>query len=91
MLALANSGFEALFKHYPLLPKALILVLLFLSGYLDIAVFKWRTGAYIMWVWGVLALGIMIGYPPTILRICLGAAAFIFGLVLIHFYFRKAD
>ena len=91
MLSVANSGFGALFEHYSLLPKALILVLFFLSGYFDRAVLKWKTGAYITWVWGVLALGIMIGYPPTILRICLGAAASIFGLVLIHFYFKRAS
>ncbi len=90
MVLSANSGFE-LVDHHLLLAKTLILVVIFLSGYLEAAVFKWRDSAFITWFLGLCALSVMIGYPPTTLRICLGAIAFIFGLVLIRSYFKRVD
>jgi hypothetical protein len=89
MVQSAKSGFEALVQHHLLLSRALILAMVFLYGYLEAAVYKWRVSAFITWLLGLCALSVMIGYPPTTLRTFLGAITLLLGLVLILSYFKK--
>ena len=88
---LAKFGLDALGEHYPVFATALLLTAIFLFGYLEAAVLKWRTSAGFTWFCGLAALSGWIASPLTTLRICLGATTFILGLALIAVYFRKAD
>ncbi len=76
----------------PILARALIVLSIFLAGYLEAAL-KLRRSALITWFWGLAVLVACIAYPWTAGAIAAGAVVLALGLGLLIAYYRswKAD
>lgn len=71
--------------------RVLILVGIFLFGYMEGALLKKKSWACATWFWGLAALTAWIVYPLTIVRICAGVAVFVLGLLALIAYYREAS
>jgi tellurite resistance protein TehA-like permease len=69
----------------------LLVVAIFLSGYLDAAFFRARGMACATWVWGLVILTVWITFPPTTARVWLGAAVFMLGITLVVLYYKGSS
>ena len=69
--------------------RVLLLIGIFLFGCLEGEVFKHRDAACVKWFWGLVALTVWIGYPLTLVRICLGAIVLLSGVTLLVCYHRR--
>jgi|SRR5690348_2735679 len=80
------SALHDFFERHVAVIGILVLALIFLSGLLDVVVFKQRGLARATWFWGLTALSLWVGVPFTKLRILLAIAVFVAGLgVLVTF------
>ena len=70
--------------------RILVLIAIFLSGYVDSAFFKHRELACVTWFTGLGGLTAWIVYPLTMVRICIGVIVFVVGMILMIIYYRKA-
>lgn len=69
--------------------RVLLLMAIFLSGYLEGAFFKQRELACVTWFTGLGALTAWIVYPLTTVRICIGAIVLVSGVILMIIYYRR--
>jgi hypothetical protein len=80
---------KAFSDYHSTVLRILLLVAIFLFGYLEGVVFKRRDWASITWFWGLAALTAWIVYPLTTVPICLGGIVFVLGVGLIIIYYRR--
>ena len=71
--------------------RVLLLIAIFLFGYLEGAVFKRRDWACATWFTGLAALTAWIVYPLTTLRICFGVIVLVFGVILMTIYYKRTE
>ena len=77
------------FDTYSTGARTLIVLGIFLAGYLEATVFKLRRSALITWFWGLIILVACIGFPWTTASIAAGVVVFILGLILLVAYYRS--
>jgi len=78
-------------KFSTIIIKILFLIVLFLFGYYFDAIFlKRKDLACITWFWGLAVLTVWIIFPPTTIRICVGAIVFIVGMIFLVRYYKKS-
>jgi hypothetical protein len=70
---------------------AFVLVLVFLYGGLDAIFFKRRDSAAATWFIALATTATWIGYPFRPYSALMGAGVFVFGMILIIIYYRRAD
>jgi hypothetical protein len=80
---------NSLFDSHSTVFGVLLLTAIFLSGYLEGAIFKQRELACATWFTGLGALTAWIIYPLTTIRICIGTIVLVSGLILLTSYYRR--
>jgi hypothetical protein len=86
-----GAKMNSLFHYHSTVLRVLLLVAIFLFGYLEGALFKRRDWACATWFTGLAALTAWIVYPLSTFRICTGAIVFISGVLLMAIYYRRAS
>jgi len=69
--------------------RILVLIAIFLFGYVEAAFFKQRELVCVTWFTGLGALTAWIVYPLTTVRICIGVIMFVVGMILMIIYYRR--
>jgi hypothetical protein len=82
------DGQWAFYDHHPTAARILVLAGIFLLGCGWGFVIGRRDFACYHWFWVLALATVWIGYPLTTLRICIGAAVFLFGMTLLVVYYR---
>jgi hypothetical protein len=82
-----TGGLGAFYDHHPTAARILLLAAIFVLGCV-LAFGGQRDLACVDWFFVLAVVTVWIGYPLTTLRICIGAAVFLFGLTLLVVYYR---
>lgn len=78
------------FDDHSTVLRVVVLLAIFLSGYVEAAFFKLKDLACVTWFIGLAALTAWIVYPLTTVRICIGVIVFVAGVILMIIYYRRA-
>ena len=89
MSLVLGLGLGAFVDGHPTVARALLVLGIFIAGYLEGAVFKLRRSACITWFWGLTILVACIVYPWTTASIAVGAVVFASGFILLILYYRS--
>ena len=84
-----DFSLRALVDAHPVVSRVLVLAVIFMSGYLDVALLGRRDLACVTWFGGLVALTGWIAYPWSPARIVGGALVFLIGIVSMVVYCRR--
>ena len=84
-----SGEMNTLFDNHSTFLRVVVLLAIFLSGYVEAVFFKLKDLACVTWFMGLAALTAWIVYPLATVRIFIGVVVFVTGMIFIILYYRK--